>query len=185
MAKGWNCFCKPLTGYVNTIIWRRGTEAERIILFLILPHVPSVVAHSFHRIETNLGELTHEISQSEINTALEEEITSQLNIEGRIDDLDAWKKKTIRPLVNVSYDMGWQKRSSGHRYDSMSGHGLIIGEHTQKVLGYTVKIKDCRTCNKYKTAEDIPIQICPKNHQGSSKSMEVDGILELVTEAWE
>ena len=29
--------------------------------------------------------------------------------------------------ISVSFDMGWQKRSTGRLYDSISGHGFIIG----------------------------------------------------------
>ena len=44
------------------------------------------------------------------------------------------------PHLIVSYDMGWQKHSSGHAYNSRSGHGLIIGQHNNKVLDYEVKV---------------------------------------------
>ena len=44
----------------------------------------------------------------------------------------------------VSYDMGWQKCSTGHRYDSMSGHGFIIGCRSGKIIGLDVKGKNVR-----------------------------------------
>ena len=34
----------------------------------------------------------------------------------------------------VSFDMAWQKRGSGNRYDSISGHVLMIGCVTKKVI---------------------------------------------------
>ena len=76
--------------------------------------------------------------------------------------------------------MGWQKRSSGHSYSSNSGHGLVIGKHTRKVIDYIVKIKSCPVCQKYEQNENIPDHICIRNHHGSSKSMEVDGIIEML-----
>ena len=35
---------------------------------------------------------------------------------------------------NLMYklDMGWSKRSSGRRYDSQSGHGVLIGQSPKK-----------------------------------------------------
>ena len=156
-----------------------GTEVERIISFLGLPHAPSFGKYSFHRIESKLGVITNKIAQEEINKALNEEVEIQLKYQGKE------KKRETHPLVNVSYDMGWQMRSSGHSYNSLSGHGLMIGEHTKKVLGYMVKSKDCRICNRYDDPEDIPSHDCPRNHEGSSKSMEVDAILELIIDSWE
>jgi len=32
----------------------------------------------------------------------------------------------------VSYDMGWSKRSTGKVYDSLSGHGFLIGQKVHK-----------------------------------------------------
>ena len=29
--------------------------------------------------------------------------------------------------IAIKYDMGWQKRSSGQRYDNLSGVGSVIG----------------------------------------------------------
>ena len=37
--------------------------------------------------------------------------------------------------LTVSYDMGWNKRSSGHRYDSLSGHAFIIDAYTRRIIG--------------------------------------------------
>ena len=38
--------------------------------------------------------------------------------------------------LTVSYDMGWNKRSTVTRYDSVSGHGIILGARTKKLIGY-------------------------------------------------
>ncbi|XP_062575241.1 uncharacterized protein LOC134237162 [Saccostrea cucullata] len=55
----------------------------------------------------------------------------------------------------LSYDAGWQKRGSGRNYNSLSGHALMIGSKTGKVVGYSVMSKTCRTCdsNKRRTCE--------------------------------
>lgn len=81
--------------------------------------------------------------------------------------------------------MGRKKRSSGRIYDSVSGNGLVVGQHTRKVLGFIVKSKSCQTCSIHKNADDIPQHDCPKTHIGSSESMEVEEMMELLTEIQE
>ena len=60
------------------------------------------------------------------------------------------KKKQIdrEPIgLTVSYDMGWNKRSSGHRYDSLSGHAFVIGVYTRLIITCVVFSKKCATCS--------------------------------------
>ena len=35
--------------------------------------------------------------------------------------------------LTASYDMGWQRRSSGRAYNSRSGHGVLVGEVSGKI----------------------------------------------------
>ena len=44
------------------------------------------------------------------------------------------EKYGMKPALSVSLDMGWQKRSSGRRFDSPSGVLHCIGGHTKKIL---------------------------------------------------
>ena len=84
--------------------------------------------------------------------------------------------------IIVSYDMGWQKRSTGRIYDSISGHGFMIGTMTGKVVAVGVKCKKCTRCtiaNKNNTT--VRTHNCPVNHIGSSGSMEASMALELIT----
>ena len=42
---------------------------------------------------------------------------------------ERWNDIPLRDFaipVEVSFDMGWQKRSSGRVYDSLSGHGFLL-----------------------------------------------------------
>jgi len=82
--------------------------------------------------------------------------------------------------------MGWQQRSSGRKYDSDSGHGMMIGMHSRKIIGFKIKSKQCRIC-KVAAKKNIPApkHICCRNHLKSSKAMEVDVILELCVEHWD
>ncbi len=53
-----------------------------------------------------------------------------------------------RYRVEASFDMGWQVRSSGGKYGSSTGHGLLIGAQSKKVLDSIVFNKKCATCTK-------------------------------------
>ena len=83
--------------------------------------------------------------------------------------------------IAIKYDMGWQKRSSGRRYDSLSGVGSVIGNESGKVIGYGVRIKDCRLCTLHVRKGEIPpSHECHKNFDGTSKAMEGDLGKEIV-----
>ena len=45
--------------------------------------------------------------------------------------------------INIGYDMGWQKRSGGTKYDSVSGHCFYIGLENNNIVGYVVLSKHC------------------------------------------
>ena len=85
--------------------------------------------------------------------------------------------------IGVSYDMGWQKRSTGKLYDSLSGHDFIFGVWTGYVIGYNVKSKSCSKCSiansLNKPAEEHDCQI---NWAGSSGGMEAAVALNLCIE---
>jgi hypothetical protein len=66
--------------------------------------------------------------------------------------------------------MGWQVRSSGGKYGSSMGHGLMIGALSKKVLDSIVFNKKCAKCTKRKNCDSK--HNCMKNFDGSSKSME-------------
>ena len=76
--------------------------------------------------------------------------------------------------------MGWQKRSTGKIYDSMSGHGFIIGCRTGNIIGFKVKSKSCSVCLKANYL-NIPTKEhgCRINYEGSSGGMEAQVALEL------
>ena len=86
------------------------------------------------------------------------------------------------PCINitVSYDMGWQKRSGGRVYDSLSGHGFFIGCRSNKVVDLGVMRKKCSICTSInETINNIPPHKCNVNHTGSSGSMECALALDL------
>ena len=85
--------------------------------------------------------------------------------------------------ITVSYDMGWQKRSTGRIYDSLSGHGFMIGCSTGKVVDVAVRGKKY---NKFTIANKKEVEAkahyCTVNHNGSSGSMEAIVALDLTTD---
>ena len=93
-----------------------------------------------------------------------------LNFNAGSDDVP---EEIITLGLAVSYDMGWQKRSTGHRYDSMSGHGFIIGCRSGKIIGLDVKGKKCAKCH-YANKHNLPVKDhkCSINYEGSSGAME-------------
>ena len=107
--------------------------------------------------------------------------------------LDVEKKKwkynepgRLPVSIAVSYDMGWQKRSSGNRYDSMSGHGVLVGCRTKKVIDVIVFSKICQKCQE-QAKRGQPMNkddhVCSENMGNikSSKGMEAEGAYRLLT----
>ena len=84
----------------------------------------------------------------------------KLKVKHNVEQINKWLKEyhtnkivpkdidTIRVLV--SFDMGWQKKGTGHNYDSNSGHAYLIGCRTSLVIGMLVYSKKYNTCNKIK-----------------------------------
>jgi hypothetical protein len=129
-----------------------------------------------------------------------EEVKLSMEASETHDELDfrVWKDsledKTIQlshakmPNIEASYDMAWQQKGSGHAYNSLSGHGVFIGQHSRKVIALVIKCKTCTVCNSWKKKhpdiECLPHH-CWKNHEGSSGSMESAGCLELVVQCFD
>ena len=81
--------------------------------------------------------------------------------------------------------MGWNKRSSGNRYDSLSCHAFYIGCLSQQIICAIVTVKQCHICslNELKGIEP-PEHNCPKNYTGSSNAMEADAALTINEELY-
>lgn len=79
--------------------------------------------------------------------------------------------------IVVKFDFGWDKRGSGFKYDSLSGRGSMLGNLTNKVLGYDVVSKHCPMCARGHKPENHK---CAKNYDGSSKGMEPPSAVRLL-----
>lgn len=111
-----------------------GSEAEAIMASLNLPGSSNMKTHTFHRVENEIGKLIRNVAYQQCDSALEEEVFLTLEKEGRSEYFEKWKQGEAKNCVSITacYDMGWNKRSSGHRYDSNSGHAFLIGALTKK-----------------------------------------------------
>ena len=84
-----------------------------------------------------------------------EELLSFEEAMALIDECD--ENAIERPVqIAVKYDMGWQRRSSGRKYNSLSGVGSMIGNASGKVIGYGVRNKDCRICTYHSNKGSSP-----------------------------
>ena len=106
-------------------------ESETLLNFLELPHGSTFKRSSFSRVQSAIRPLIKAISDDSMLLAREEEIKATHGENKLVEYLEKKTKPEDVPLT-VSYDMGWNKRSSGHKYDSISGHGMIMGGLTKK-----------------------------------------------------
>ena len=131
----------------------------------------------------NIGTAQHALSKQCILNNRESEATSA-KTNGWPSVMDT-KNNVLRQGIGVSADAGWQKRASGRSYNSLSGHFLMIGCLTRKVVARNVYSKVCRLCDlqsrkdnehegdsQESTTNQLKPHRCPKNFSGSAKAME-------------
>jgi hypothetical protein len=53
------------------------------------------------------------------------------------------------PRPTASFDMGWQVRLSSGKCGSSTGHAMLIGAHSRKIMDSIVYNKRCSICNKH------------------------------------
>ena len=120
-------------------------ECEVLLTYLGLPHGVSFGRKSFSRIEHKLGDIIKKISDKSMADGIDDEV----RLTRTVEDYTKWKNDELPAQANgltVCYDMGWNKRSSGNRYDSVSGHGIIIGAFSKKILCFRPVSKVCMFC---------------------------------------
>ena len=57
----------------------------------------------------------------------------------------------------------------------------MIGANTRKIISSQMKNKGCAVCLRHKKGKDVPDHQCIANYDKSSKAMEPDACLEMVT----
>ena len=147
--------------------------------FLGLPNLQSFCHRQYRRIENLIGRHLRDVANESMDDALDHEVT--LTQENKNVPVTDWKNMESQFGLTLSYDMGWSKRSSGHTYDSLSGHGFLIGGYSRKIVDAQVTSKLCSTCSSAEAkGVEAPTHDCPRNFHGSSKAMEAHGALSLV-----
>ena len=110
-----------------------------VLTYLNLPNAASFKSKSTIGIESCIRPKLKQLTQQLIECTLEDEIKQTIIQEksprAKLCLLEKLNKKTIDkeevPLT-ICYNMGWNMRSSWTQYDSVSGHGLMIGTYTKK-----------------------------------------------------
>jgi len=123
-----------------------GSEASVLLTFLDLPHSSTFHKSTFPRIQEAIRPAIKELSEKSEKEAREAEVLATIGA----DKFDDWKNKKLKAndvKLTISYDMGWNKRSSGNKYDSISGHGFVLGKNTKKILQHRVLSKVCSKCS--------------------------------------
>jgi hypothetical protein len=128
-----------------------GTEASRIVGMLDLPNA-SIGETAFASMEYELGKYIIPYSKELIRSNLVKEVGLYSQSNPKFD-FEQWylnhneKPELVvieeLPLLTEGYDMGWQKRLSGHRYDSHSGHAIPVGVLMNLPIGLAVLNRFC------------------------------------------
>ena len=160
-----------------------GTESSIIASFLGLPLAQCFGQNLFTSIKDDIGCFMRETS----NQSMDEALATEVKMTVSDYKYQKWKYQYLPgdplPEVAASYDMGWQKRSSGRTYNSISGHGMMIGCQSNKIIDAIILSKKCNICST--TGPNPPPHTCPKNYDSSSKGMEAEGSLRLCRRARE
>ena len=116
----------------------------------------------------------------------DEEIVATINETDNPVEQNLLETETPMHRVQASYDMGWQVHSLGNKYGSPTGHGLLLGAITKKVMDSVIFNKKCAKCTKNETRTGnnnaIKMHNCVKKFEGSSKLMEAAGLLLMLNQ---
>ena len=92
-----------------------------------------------------MGNVIKQVANNSMSTALQKEI--ELSAKAGQGSYTTEEHGTL-PSLTFSTDAGWQKRSSGRRYDSASGVVHMVGVRTQKICASRLTINKCSICEK-------------------------------------
>jgi hypothetical protein len=161
-----------------------------------LPNDTTMETRSFQLIEERIAPRMKKLQDDILLENLIDEVKESLDA----IDFALWKESIKEgatfvlpldkyPKIKVSYDMGWQQRSSGHKYASPSGHALLVGGVSRKPVALVIKSKICNFCttwNKKPNPDGLPVpdHYCLKNHDGTSGAMEPVACLEMVVDLY-
>jgi len=154
-----------------------GEHASTLAAFLDLPE-----SHKWPRHFATLEKFTH--SEIEMIKIKSQEMCTKNEVNQAIQE-DGERAHSPIPRITASFDMGWQVRSSGGKYGSCTGHAMLIGAHSRKIMDSIVFNKRCNICNKHEqrrieTGQLVKQHRCMKNYDGTSKSMEAAALVAML-----
>jgi hypothetical protein len=172
------------------------SEAGRLLGLLGLSNHTTMEGRSFTAIEERISPYIEELTNEILHENLVAEVRATVSDP---NDFYLWQQGLLGtvalsssryPKIMVSYDMAWQQRNSGNRYNSASGHALFVGGKTRQCLSLVIKSKVCNLCSTWEkkndiTVDPIPPHKCRKNHEGSSGSMESQACLEMTIDMFD
>jgi hypothetical protein len=123
-----------------------GQHASILTSFLDLPE-PHKWPRQFSTIEKFLHKSREKVKCKLQEKGKEEEVIMTDKPDSCIEQT-LLKDTLPRHRIEASFDMGWQVQSSGGKYGSSTGHGLLIGALSKKVLNSIVFNKKCAICMK-------------------------------------
>jgi hypothetical protein len=97
----------------------------------------------FHVLENFTYDVIQKVKNSSQDKAVQEEVSETVNENNNPIDQHLLVQELPLHRIQASYDMGWQVRSSGGKYGFATGHGLLVGALTKKVLDSVVYNKKC------------------------------------------
>jgi hypothetical protein len=110
-----------------------GKHAAILTAFLNLPDATKWT-WQFHVLENFDYDAIQKVKNSSQDEAVQEEVSETVNKNNNPIDQHLLVEELPLHRIQASYDMGWQVHSSGGKYGSTTGHGLLVGALTKKVL---------------------------------------------------
>ena len=117
--------------------------------------------------EAIIGEYLRKVAIESIEEATDTEVKMKLKNEIYFKQ---YKNKNLPVGVTVFFDIGWNKQNSDNRYDSISGHVLVIGYLSKKIFAGVVSSKMYIVCsNAQQNVEEPSEHVYPKNMRALPK----------------
>ena len=129
---------------------------------------------------------TYRIMETKVASNLLNESSNIINenLTAEIEASELYSNGKVK--LTAFFDMGWQQRQCGNKYNSNSGHAFLVGVATKKIIGLTIFCKKCAMCTYHENKNTTPpFHYCPRNHFGSSKSMESLSAVQLLQMMYE
>jgi rubredoxin len=135
-----------------------GVEASRLLGLLGLLNKTTIETKSSPTIEEWISPKLQELTRQILLENLVEEVRLFFHDSPKyhVTNFEVWERcfkdeSVVVPQskyarISVSFDMGWQQRSSGNRYASLSGDALLVGGRTRKLTAMVIESKLCNFC---------------------------------------